>query len=143
MRSTVDDFWLIEGGTLRVFDGDLDDYTQYSQDNRNVDTRRPGESGEQVDRKALKRQEAETRQRLSAQRKPLEQRLGKIDKELAQLTATHAALTAQLADQSIYALENKAVLQDALLQEAQAKQRIESLELEWLEVTEALEALQA
>ncbi len=143
MRSTVDDFWLIEGGTLRLFDGDLDDYTQYSQENRATNERRPVDGSEQIDRKAQKRQEAETRQRLSVQRKPLDQRLGKIEKELAVLTATHATLTSQLADQSMYTPENKAILQNALLQEAEAKQRIEALELEWLDITETLEQLQA
>ncbi|MDR3411975.1 MAG: ATP-binding cassette domain-containing protein [Formivibrio sp.] len=143
MRSTVDDFWLIEGGTVRLFDGDLDDYSQYSQENRATETRRLSDGGDPPDRKTQKRQAAEMRQRISVQRKPLEQRLGKIEKELAELTDLHATLTNQLADQSMYALENKAILQNTLLQESEIKQRIELLELEWLDITEKLEQLQA
>ena len=143
MRSTVDDFWLIEKGTVRTFDGDLDDYTRYSQEVRASDSPRSSDGTEPLDRKAQKRQEAENRQRLSVQRKPLEQRLVKIDKELASLSSQHANLTAQLADQSMYTPENKAILQSTLLQEAEAKQRVEALEMEWLEVSEALDQLQS
>ncbi len=142
MRSTVDDFWLIENGTVRPFDGDLDDYTRYSQEVRAAQAAKPQASEETLDRKAQKRQEAENRQRLSAQRKPLEKQLAKIDRELASLGEQHALLTARLAEEVIYSPENKAELQAALLQEAEVKQQLETLEIEWLEITEALEQLQ-
>ena len=142
LRSTVDDFWLIEKGTVRPFDGDLDDYTRYSQEVRATDVPRLNASEDVVDRKAQKRQEAEARQRLSSQRKPLEQKLAKVDKELAILHEQHQRLTASLADESIYAPESKTRLQTTLQQEAEVKQRLETLEMEWLELTESLEQLQ-
>ena len=34
LRSTVDEFWLVDNGVLRPFDGDLDDYAQWLQKER-------------------------------------------------------------------------------------------------------------
>lgn len=141
LRATVDEFWLIEKGSVKPFDGDLDDYTRYSQEQRQTDTPRTLAATEAVDRKTQKRQEAEARQRLSEQSKPLQKRLGKVESELAVLGGSHALLTAKLADESLYTQERKDELQTTLLQEADAKQKIEILELEWLEITGELEAL--
>ncbi|WP_148715558.1 ATP-binding cassette domain-containing protein [Chitinolyticbacter meiyuanensis] len=145
LRATVDDFWLIEAGRVRPFDGDLDDYGRYSQEKRLEGARasQPQGSGDTVDRKAQKRLEAEARQKLAVQRKPLEQKLAKVEKEMAPLNAEHATLTAKLGDEGIYAPERKTELQDALKREAEVKSRLDELELEWLELQDALEALAA
>ena len=36
LRSTVDEFWLVDDGILRPFDGDLDDYAQWLQKERSA-----------------------------------------------------------------------------------------------------------
>jgi len=140
LRATVDDFWLIEDGTVRPFEGDLDDYSRYAQERR---TQQDGlaVSGETVDRKLQKRQEAENRQRLSALKKPLEQRIAKIEKELHPLQEEHAHLTVLLSEEGIYLAERKDELQQALRRESELKARIEELEMDWLEISEALEQL--
>ena len=38
LRSTVDEFWLVDNGVLRPFDGDLDDYAQWLQKERSSRT---------------------------------------------------------------------------------------------------------
>ncbi|GLS04419.1 ABC transporter ATP-binding protein [Chitiniphilus shinanonensis] len=146
LRATVDDFWLIEDGRVRPFDGDLDDYTRYSQEKRLETNRQEGltaSSGEALDRKAQKRAEAEARQRLAAQRKPLEQQLAKVEKEMNPLSAEHATLSAALAEEGIYAPEHKQRLQDTLRREAEVKTRLGELEERWLILHEELEALAA
>ena len=114
---------------------------RYSQEVRSAENAQIRASGEQADRKTQKRQEAETRQRLSAQRKPLEKRLAKVEKELAELTARHAEQTARLAEEGIYSAERKDELQMTLKLEAETQQRIEELEMDWLEITGELEQL--
>ena len=143
LRATVDDFWLIENGSMSAFDGDLDDYTRYSQEVRASNQVRLSDSSEQTDRKAQKRLEAEARQRLSIKRKPLELRFAKVEKELAALNVLHVQQTASLADESIYAAERKEELQGLLRVEVRTKQQIETLELEWLELGSELEQLGA
>ncbi|TJZ76241.1 ATP-binding cassette domain-containing protein [Chitiniphilus eburneus] len=143
LRATVDDFWLIEDGKVRPFDGDLDDYSRYSQEKRQESNRQDAlaASGEAVDRKAQKRAEAEARQQLAAQRKPLEQQLAKVEKEMTPLGTEHASLSAALAEEGIYAPEQKQQLQDTLKREAEVKARLNELEERWLALHEALEAL--
>lgn len=140
LRATVDDFWLIEDGTVRPFEGDLDDYSRYAQERRNASDN-PAASGETVDRKLQKRQEAENRQRLSALKKPLEQRIAKIEKELHPLQAEHGKLTALLVEEGLYLPERKDELQQTLRRESEVKARIEELEMSWLETSEELESL--
>ncbi len=43
LRSTVDEFWLVDQGVLRPFDGDLDDYAQWLQKERSQ--QKAGEGG--------------------------------------------------------------------------------------------------
>ncbi len=140
LRATVDDFWLIEDGTVRPFEGDLDDYSRYAQERRNASDN-PAASGETVDRKLQKRLEAENRQRLSSLKKPLEQRIAKIEKELHPLQAEHGKLTALLVEEGLYLPERKDELQQTLRRESEVKARIEELEMSWLETSEELESL--
>ncbi|WP_157315443.1 ATP-binding cassette domain-containing protein [Chitinibacter sp. GC72] len=146
LRATVDDFWLIENGTVRPFDGDLDDYTRYSQEQRNAQDKAskplaPAASGEVVNRKEQKRQEAQERQKLAELRKPLEKKREKNEKEMAKAHELQAQIAGQLADETLYSVEKKDQLQQVLKQEADLKAKVETLELEWLELTEQIEAI--
>jgi ATP-binding cassette subfamily F protein 3 len=146
LRATVDDFWLIESGTVRPFDGDLDDYTRYSQDQRSAQDK-PGKavvltaSGDAVNRKEQKRQEAQERQKLAEQRKPLEKKREKVEKELAKAQEQLALVATQLADETIYNPNRKDQLQALLKQDVELKAQQEELELDWLELTEQIEAI--
>ncbi|WP_035058677.1 ATP-binding cassette domain-containing protein [Andreprevotia chitinilytica] len=141
LRATVDDFWLIEAGRVRPFDGDLDDYSRYSQEKRSSEATVLRSSDAQGDRKAQKREEAEARQKLAVARKPLEKQLAKVEKTLPPKQAEHAELTAQLQDAALYEIERKTELQTILAREAVLKAEIEALEGEWLELCEQLETL--
>ncbi|QLI83028.1 ATP-binding cassette domain-containing protein [Chitinibacter fontanus] len=146
LRATVDDFWLIEHGTVRPFDGDLDDYTRYSQEQRSAQDKdsKPivlAASGEAMNRKDQKRHEAQERQKLAQLRKPLEKRREKIEKDLAQSQEQQTLIADQLADETLYGVERKDELQQLLRKEAELKLLAETLELEWLELTEQIEAI--
>ncbi|WP_410498295.1 ATP-binding cassette domain-containing protein [Chitinibacter sp. S2-10] len=143
LRATVDDFWLIENGTVRPFDGDLDDYTRYSQEQRNntQTTTTLNASGDAINRKEQKRQEAQERQKLAEQRKPLSKKLEKIEKDMAKLHEQHAVLAEKLADETLYTNERKDELQLALKQDSDIKTQLETLEMDWLEITEQLESI--
>ncbi|WP_373975348.1 ATP-binding cassette domain-containing protein [Chitinibacter sp. SCUT-21] len=146
LRATVDDFWLIEDGKVRPFDGDLDDYTRYSQDKRSqqdqaVRSASPSASSDAGNRKEQKRLEAQERQRVAELRKPLEKQRDKNEKEMAKLAQEQAQIDQILGDEGVYSNERKAELQQALQRDAQIKARVEELEFEWLELTEQIEAI--
>ncbi|QNM98336.1 ATP-binding cassette domain-containing protein [Chitinimonas koreensis] len=143
LRATTDRFWLVEGGRVQPFDGDLDDYKRYRQDNEG--SRATAEEGgaEPVDRKALKRQEAEARQRLSQLKKPLEKELAQIESQLTRFNEEKAALDAELAGEAIYAAEAKDRLKDTVRRQSELEIRLGELETRWLALQEQIEVLTA
>ena len=157
LRNTVDEFWLVNDGRIGEYQGDLDDYERWLADRRKDETEAPrrqngtapemsvpaqadvgvGESAD--DRKARKRAEAALRQKLSPYRK----RQTGLEKEMDDLQQTLTTLEDELADPSLYAADGKARLQEMLGKQAEARGRLETVEAEWLEVSETVESMEA
>ena len=99
---TADRFWLVDGGRVKPFDGDLDDY-------RSILLGRAAGSGEAVreapraggDRRDQRRQAAERRAALA----PLRKRLHDAEAAVERLAREKADLTARLADPALYSGE--------------------------------------
>lgn len=144
LRATTDAFWLVEGGKIVPFDGDLDDYRRYRQEGSS-DTAAavPTEKAAPVDRKAQKRAEAQARQRAADLRKPLEKQNAKIEAEMARLSADKATLAALLGGEDIYAPAEKDKLTKALLKQAELDRQIGALEAQWLTLQTEMEAFVA
>lgn len=144
LRASTDEFLIVADGGLRPFDGDLDDYRDWLLRTRLA---RPGPAattaGRTTDRKEQRRQEAEARQRLSAQRKPIEARIRRLEDLMARAGSRKAELDARLADPALYAEEGKDRLKALLFEQASLVKELERLETEWLNEHEALEALGA
>ncbi|MEW9898371.1 ATP-binding cassette domain-containing protein [Chitinivorax sp. PXF-14] len=141
LRATTDTFLLVEQGAAKPFDGDLDDYRDYRQQQAAAGDA-PSASGQVVDRKAQKRAEAEERNRLSSLRKPLEAKLKKVEQALDKLHADKQAIDAQLADSAMYEADQKEALKAALLKQADIAGKLEQLEEEWLMLQAELEAIE-
>jgi ATP-binding cassette subfamily F protein 3 len=143
LRATTDRFWLVEGGKIQPFDGDLDDYKRYRQE---VETKSVADhfaGDDTVDRKAQKRAEAEARQRLSQLRKPLEKELAQVETRLTKLNEEKAQLDAELAGEAIYAADAKDRLKDTVRRQADVEIQLGEVEARWLALHEQLEALLA
>ncbi|PXX92286.1 ABC transporter ATP-binding protein [Marinobacter vulgaris] len=157
LRNTVDDFWLVNDGRVTEYDGDLEDYERWLADRRKDETEAPrrestsvsagsvaekeapgaGENAE--DRKARKRAEAAIRQRLSPYRK----QQAALEKEMDKLQSTLMALEQDLSEPDLYADQGKQKLKELLGQQAAAKSRLAEVEAEWLDISEAVESLEA
>jgi len=162
LRATTDQFIIVADGKLQPFDGDLDDYKDWllqtklgkgtdvlpaaGKENK---TSYPSTSpiappaAPVVDKREQKRLEAEQRQRLSAQRKPIENKIKQLDDLIAKRTAQKAETDAALADPAIYEAANKPKLKQLLADQSFYTKDLEKLEAEWLELQEQLEALAA
>ena len=161
LRATTDQFIIVADGKLQPFDGDLDDYKDWlfkTKLGKGGDAL-PGQAAAKTaqpaakaapapvptaspaERKEQKRLEAEERQRMAAQRKPLENRVKRIDEQMAKLSARKAAIDAELLDPAIYEAANKDRLKTLVADQAFAARDLEALEMEWLEIQEQLEAL--
>ncbi len=136
LRTTADSLWLVANGAVNPFDGDLEDYRDWLR-------RREAGAGEAepapTTRKQQKRDEAEARNQRYAQKRPLAQRLAKIERRMADLERERAPLGSWLADPESYADKEK--LQPVLLREAALRRELERVEEEWLALQGELEML--
>ena len=142
LRLTCNDYYLVDGGEVRMFDGDLDDYHQWLLDAAKaaaasvslVDEASPAQ-----DKKLQKRLEAELRQKLS----PLKKRQAKLEAEQSQATDRLAELENLLADTSLYEAEQKPRLTEILAERTQLSQALEESEMNWLELQEEIDTIEA
>jgi len=167
LRATTEEFLIVADGSLKPFDGDLDDYRDWLFKTKLAVAKpakpaKPGKTEPEpaarmspseiresapepvlstAERKEQKRQEAEIRQRLSTQKKPIETRIKRLEEKMAKANARKADLDAQLADPAIYAEANKEAVKAHLFEQATLAKELEQLEGEWLEQQAELEAL--
>ena len=90
-------------------------------------------------RKQQKRDEAEARNQRYAQKRPLAQRLAKLERRMAELERERLPLGQWLADPQSYADKEK--LQPALLREGALRLELERAEEEWLALQAELDML--
>jgi ATP-binding cassette subfamily F protein 3 len=131
---TADELWLVVGGTVRRYDGDLDSY-RAELGQGGASTARAGGNGATGDvRKDARRQAADARLRLA----PLRKTAREAEALVARLTAEKATFEAQLADPALYS-GPPARLTELTRQRAELNRRIAEAETRWLEAEEALE----
>src|SRR5690606_21255720 len=155
LRTTVDSFWIVADGALTEFDGDLEDYREWlAARGKAAVPGRPGragstdgdgtmtsESADEPDRKTLRRQQAEARQRLSTLRKPLEKRVQKVEADMARLETRKQALDTLIADASLYEDARRQERLDVLAEHGDISRQLGELEEAWLELQGELETL--
>ncbi|AXT46140.1 ATP-binding cassette domain-containing protein [Chromobacterium rhizoryzae] len=142
LEATTDIFWLVSHGKVQPFDGDLEDYRQWRL-TLLADAGKPSSGDAQgLNRKEQKRQEAEARQRLSQLRKPLQNKLNKLEKELDQLSAAKAELDGFMASADAYGDANRQRLADAVRRQGEVATRLAEVEEAWLEAQAELETLE-
>jgi ATP-binding cassette subfamily F protein 3 len=125
---TVDRLWLVAGGRVRPFDGDVDDYR------RSLLEVERGNGADGGVKRSERRHGAEQRQRLA----PLRQAAREAERDLERLSRDEAALAARLADTGTYRLPG-AELEALVRRAADLKAAIATAEARWLEAEQALE----
>ncbi|RKP54882.1 ATP-binding cassette domain-containing protein [Pararobbsia silviterrae] len=156
LRATTDQFLLVAHHALQPFDGDLDDYRDWLLEhaaNQRAQAASGNAAGDAdgsaggassvVDRKEQKRLEAEARQKLAQQRKPLQNKIKKLEAELDTLNDEKTRLDAFVADPASYEAARKAELTEALRKQADVSAKLAQVEADWLDTQEQLEALGA
>ena len=144
LRATADELWLVADGTVSQFDGDLDDYrrwvltggTQVAPHSGPNDATAPA-----TDRRAQKRAEATARQQTYEKRKPLSDKLARIEKEMDAITAERSSIEAWLTNPDAYGEDGKDALRDTIARQGDLTWQLARLEAEWLELSEALEKI--
>lgn len=144
LSNTVDQFLLVKDGKLDIFDGDLNDYEKLLLEQNKTDNKGGKNSEEEsadaqntkLNKKELRQQAAEQRNQLKA----LRDKANKLEKHIQKNQNSLASLDEKLADTSLYDDSQKDKLNKFLLERAQLLSLIETLEEQWLEVSEIMES---
>ncbi len=136
LRGACDRFLLVAGGSVRPFDGDLDDYADWLRSHTHTAESRKGPAEPAApSRREQRRIDAEARNRLS----PLRAELRQVERQLEELTAERAAIEQELADPASYTTRPLEEQMRLSSRHTEIGRRIEALEARWLEIGEILE----
>lgn len=154
LRATTDQFIIVADGKLEPFDGDLDDYKDWLFKNKlakeaaaalpvskKAETLPLAKPIPVADNKEQRRKETEDKQKLAAQKKPIENQIKRLEEQMAKLTSKKQAIAAQMEDADIYSDANKDKLKALLLDQAYLVKELGQVEADWLEQQEFLEAV--
>ena len=136
LETTADRLVLVHDGTAQEYDGSIDDYIRLVLAG---DARAPAKN-EKVNKKEARRIAAEAREKGATLRKQAKQ----SELEVARLTSLRAAIERAMFDPSSAdpALSGL-TMTDLMKRRADLERRIEEAEREWIEASEALEAVAA
>jgi ATP-binding cassette subfamily F protein 3 len=163
LREVCDEFWLVTGGEVRPFDGDLDDYQKWLMEQSREIAKRAREedramqskpvaapapviaapavlapapaSGSRDDRKA----QTAARMKLAEQTKPLKKEQQQAEQALESAQKDHARVLAALGDTGL----SSAARAEQGRKLKELDDRITALELQWLALGEQIEAMGA
>ena len=127
----ADRLWLVADGTVRAFDGDLDDYRALL-----AERSRSAAKPEVASRRNERRERADARTVLA----PLRKQARDAEARLAKLAAERAAIEKMLTDPELYVPTRKSEIAAANARLAAISKLAAAAEAEWLAAEEALEA---
>ncbi|WP_058910348.1 ABC transporter ATP-binding protein [Entomohabitans teleogrylli] len=141
LRSTTDDLYLVHGGKVEPFDGDLEDYQQWlsdlqKQESQPQEAARDNTNSAQA-RKDQKRREAELRSRTQ----PLRKEITRLETQMEKLNTRLEEVENQLSDSAIYEPQRKAEMTECLQVQAKTRGELEECEMAWLAAQEELEQM--
>lgn len=148
LRTTTDELYLVHGGSIEQFDGDLEDYQQWLAEQNKLELQQVRDQQEKdkpaaaatvtaQDRKDQKRREAEFRQLTQ----PIRKKITELEKQMDKHSHALSELEAKLSDAAIYEQDKKAELTECLKKQTEHKAALEDVEVEWMELQEQLETM--
>lgn len=138
LATCCEKFVLVADGQASVFDGDLEDYkvSLLKTAQAEVAASRPAA----VKQNSYHQQKADRQARL-VERRPLLKTLAALETQLTKLTQEKQDVEHRLADSAIYDVEQRETLQALLIAQGEHQKKLDSIEEQWLDVQEKLEAL--
>ena len=145
LEATTDGFVFMHEQRLHHFDGDLNDYRLWrlQQDQLANQSNPNAAPSSSQNRKDSKRQQAQLRQQLSQQTKPLQKKIASAEATMAKLGTEQQELEAFLGTEDAYSAENKAQMQQSVSRLGEIKTQLATLEEDWLMWQDEVEQLSA
>jgi ATP-binding cassette subfamily F protein 3 len=138
LDACADRLWIVRGGTVRAYDGDLDSYRAECLAESGSGLRRPPSKARDTPRQQVRRRAAELRAALA----PLREKQKKTEGTIESITEKIAAIDARLADARSYARDSGDA-QKLLRQRGELVRERTAAEASWLAAVEAYERAQA
>ncbi len=147
LRAVCDEFWMVSRGGVEPFDGDLDDYQRYLLDEGK---RLRAEAVAQANAAALKpavvapvaevvrKEDAQLRKEINEKKRPLKKEMDGVEKSMAALESEKNALHDKLATPL-----PPADIAEAGKRLKAVEDELAELEVRWLELTEAMDAIES
>ena len=143
IEACADRLWIVRGGTVRAYDGDVDRYRAECLAERGADPNAPrgrskGNGAAKPTAQAARRQAAEMRAALA----PLKKNVTRAETEIERLTLQIATIDAALADSGLYT-RNPDRAQALARERGELARAREKAEAAWLAASEAYESAEA
>jgi ATP-binding cassette subfamily F protein 3 len=136
LEACADRLWLVAGGTVTPFDGDLDDYRALVLSRARDDTN--AKPAERPSRSEARRAAAERRAELA----PLKRRIATLESEMGKLNQRMGEIDQALADPKLYERDPARVATLAK-ERADAADALAAAEEQWLELSGEYESASA
>ncbi|MBM3608646.1 MAG: ABC-F family ATP-binding cassette domain-containing protein [Alphaproteobacteria bacterium] len=138
LDACADRLWLVANGTVKPFDGDMDDYRRFVLEQARSD-RETARSGTEANTTQLARREAAETRRLAA---PLKKQIETLEQRIEKFNTLLQKIDAALAAPDAFA-RDAAKAGELSRQRGEVEAAIAKAEEEWLEATSQLEELTA
>jgi ATP-binding cassette subfamily F protein 3 len=136
VRMVADSLWLVADGTVKPFDGDVDEYQARLLKERGA---KPAKREERQVDAASKKDQRKAAAANRNQKAPLKKAVDSAEKMLGRLTAQLEGVTAKLSDPSIYSGPGS-VVAELQREKARLEREVANAEARWLAAQEALES---
>ena len=133
LRTVTDTFFLVANNKVEPFDGDLENYRQWIIN----ETKTQNKQTNTIINTEEKTNKTDSRKQI----KPLQNKLKNLNKQLEKLSNEKINIEKELSSDSIYAPENKSSLELLLTEQNTINTKLELVEIEWMDISEALENL--
>ena len=135
VKMVADTLWLVDGGTVKAFDGDVDDYQVKLLKERGARPTKAEKPANAASKKDQRKAAADHR----TNKAPLKKAVDSAEKMLARLTEQMDGVLARLADPAIYSGPGS-VVTELQKEKARLEREVANAEKRWLSAQEALEA---
>lgn len=136
MEEVCDRFWLIAGGRVRLWEGDLNDYLEQISNRKEEGEDVPSEKTSPKDRR---RDAAQKRKAIDMATRGLRTQIAALEGEIAALEGSLDAVRQQLADPELHTKANKEQLKICLAENGRIETRLAAAMVQWEELSQTLE----
>jgi ATP-binding cassette, subfamily F, member 3 len=138
LEACADRLWLVSGGTVAPFDGDLDDYRALVLSKARDDTSRDSKPADRPSRSEARRAAAERRAELA----PLKRRIAALETEMGKLGKRVGEIDEALTDPKLYA-RDPSLIATLSKERADAAAALGAAEEQWLALSDEYESAAA